>query len=184
MELPRISFNIFTRPGRAHVLNVPSFTQIRLNAKAALAAIDEYYEESGCPRLPVIISGTVVDMSGRTLSGQARPRLHPAIVVEGNFWLSEVALLVFADDRRFLRFGSAREANLHRPELRVGVGEHGSFHSGGLSDHCDSLPARTDLMTFRRFRLSIRPPSASCTRTQMQGFPMRWAGTTRRAKAG
>ena len=41
-----------------------------LNAKAALAGIDEYYEETGCPRLPIIISGTVVDMSGRTLSGQ------------------------------------------------------------------------------------------------------------------
>ena len=42
----------------------------RLNAKAALFAIDEYYEESGCPALPVMISGTIVDMSGRTLSGQ------------------------------------------------------------------------------------------------------------------
>ena len=42
----------------------------RLNAKAALFAIDEYYEESGCPPLPVMISGTIVDMSGRTLSGQ------------------------------------------------------------------------------------------------------------------
>jgi 5-methyltetrahydrofolate--homocysteine methyltransferase len=42
----------------------------RLNAKAALFAIDEYYEESGCPGLPVMISGTIVDMSGRTLSGQ------------------------------------------------------------------------------------------------------------------
>ena len=41
-----------------------------LNAKAALFAIDEYYEESGCPRLPIFISGTIVDMSGRTLSGQ------------------------------------------------------------------------------------------------------------------
>merc|ERR1719502_20638 len=41
-----------------------------LNAKAALFAIDEYYEESGCPRLPVMVSGTIVDMSGRTLSGQ------------------------------------------------------------------------------------------------------------------
>ena len=41
-----------------------------LNAKAALFAIDEYYEESGCAQLPIIISGTIVDMSGRTLSGQ------------------------------------------------------------------------------------------------------------------
>jgi 5-methyltetrahydrofolate--homocysteine methyltransferase len=40
-----------------------------LNAKAALFAIDEYFEASG-ERLPVIISGTVTDASGRILSGQ------------------------------------------------------------------------------------------------------------------
>ena len=40
-----------------------------LNAKAALFAIDSYFEESG-ERLPVIISGTVTDASGRILSGQ------------------------------------------------------------------------------------------------------------------
>jgi 5-methyltetrahydrofolate--homocysteine methyltransferase len=40
-----------------------------LNAKAALFAIDEYFEESG-ERLPLIISGTVTDASGRILSGQ------------------------------------------------------------------------------------------------------------------
>ncbi len=40
-----------------------------LNAKAALFAIDEYFESSG-ERLPVLISGTVTDASGRILSGQ------------------------------------------------------------------------------------------------------------------
>ncbi len=40
-----------------------------LNAKAALFAIDEFFEKSG-ERLPVIISGTVTDASGRILSGQ------------------------------------------------------------------------------------------------------------------
>jgi 5-methyltetrahydrofolate--homocysteine methyltransferase len=40
-----------------------------LNAKAALFAIDEYFESSG-ERLPLIISGTVTDASGRILSGQ------------------------------------------------------------------------------------------------------------------
>ena len=40
-----------------------------LNAKAALFAIDEYFEASG-ERLPHIISGTVTDASGRILSGQ------------------------------------------------------------------------------------------------------------------
>jgi 5-methyltetrahydrofolate--homocysteine methyltransferase len=40
-----------------------------LNAKAALFAIDEYFEMSG-ERLPIIVSGTVTDASGRILSGQ------------------------------------------------------------------------------------------------------------------
>ena len=40
-----------------------------LNAKAALFAIDEYFAASG-ERLPLIISGTVTDASGRILSGQ------------------------------------------------------------------------------------------------------------------
>ena len=40
-----------------------------LNAKAALFAIDEFFESSG-ERLPIIISGTVTDASGRILSGQ------------------------------------------------------------------------------------------------------------------
>src|SRR6056297_1763388 len=40
-----------------------------LNAKAAIYAIHKYAEETG-NRLPVMISGTIVDQSGRTLSGQ------------------------------------------------------------------------------------------------------------------
>ncbi len=40
-----------------------------LNAKAALYAISEVFEEAGF-ELPVIVSGTITDASGRTLSGQ------------------------------------------------------------------------------------------------------------------
>ena len=40
-----------------------------LNAKAALFAIEEWHEKTG-ERLPVIVSGTVTDASGRILSGQ------------------------------------------------------------------------------------------------------------------
>ncbi len=40
-----------------------------LNAKAAIYAIHEYFDASGV-RLPVMISGTITDASGRTLSGQ------------------------------------------------------------------------------------------------------------------
>ena len=40
-----------------------------LNAKAALFAVESFFEKSGS-RLPVIISGTITDASGRTLTGQ------------------------------------------------------------------------------------------------------------------
>lgn len=41
-----------------------------LNAKAAIYAIRKYFQDSGKPELPVMISGTITDNSGRTLSGQ------------------------------------------------------------------------------------------------------------------
>ncbi len=40
-----------------------------LNAKAALYAIDKYFEQNNV-RLPIMISGTITDASGRTLTGQ------------------------------------------------------------------------------------------------------------------
>jgi 5-methyltetrahydrofolate--homocysteine methyltransferase len=40
-----------------------------LNVKAALFAIQELFEETG-KQLPVMVSGTITDASGRTLSGQ------------------------------------------------------------------------------------------------------------------
>ncbi len=40
-----------------------------LNAKAALFALEEFFERAG-RRWPVIVSGTITDASGRTLSGQ------------------------------------------------------------------------------------------------------------------
>merc|ERR1719247_778452 len=40
------------------------------NAKAAIFAVDEYFMRTGKPRLPLMISATIVDQSGRTLSGQ------------------------------------------------------------------------------------------------------------------
>ncbi|MCH8496188.1 MAG: methionine synthase [Balneolales bacterium] len=48
-----------------------------LNCKAALFAIQKYTEESG-NELPIMISGTIVDASGRTLSGQTTE----------SFWIS------------------------------------------------------------------------------------------------
>jgi 5-methyltetrahydrofolate--homocysteine methyltransferase len=40
-----------------------------LNAKAAVFAVDQYFSDTG-KRLPIMISGTITDASGRTLTGQ------------------------------------------------------------------------------------------------------------------
>lgn len=49
-----------------------------LNAKAALFAIDTVFEELGC-RLPVMISGTITDASGRTLTGQTTEAFYNSL---------------------------------------------------------------------------------------------------------
>lgn len=41
-----------------------------LNAKAAIFAIKNFFRNAGIPELPIMISGTITDASGRTLSGQ------------------------------------------------------------------------------------------------------------------
>lgn len=41
-----------------------------LNAKAALFAVNTLFDDGGYPRKPIMVSGTITDLSGRTLSGQ------------------------------------------------------------------------------------------------------------------
>jgi len=54
--------------GGADILMVETIFDT-LNAKAALFAIDQYFERHSV-RVPIMISGTITDASGRTLSGQ------------------------------------------------------------------------------------------------------------------
>ena len=49
-----------------------------LNAKAAVFALEQVYEEDGT-RLPVMISGTITDESGRTLSGQTTEAFYNSL---------------------------------------------------------------------------------------------------------
>ncbi|RXR07272.1 homocysteine S-methyltransferase family protein [Pseudoxanthomonas composti] len=50
-----------------------------LNAKAALFAIEEVFDARGA-RLPVMISGTITDASGRTLSGQTAEAFYTSLM--------------------------------------------------------------------------------------------------------
>ncbi len=51
-----------------------------LNAKAAIFAIQQYFQDSGKPALPVSVSGTITDASGRTLSGQTLEAFYISVM--------------------------------------------------------------------------------------------------------
>lgn len=51
-----------------------------LNAKAAIFAIKKYFRDTNQPELPVSISGTITDASGRTLSGQTLEAFYVSVM--------------------------------------------------------------------------------------------------------
>ena len=51
-----------------------------LNAKAAIYAIKKYFRDTGKPELPIMISGTITDASGRTLSGQTLEAFYTSVI--------------------------------------------------------------------------------------------------------
>ena len=51
-----------------------------LNAKAAIYAINKFHRETKHPKLPVMISGTITDASGRTLSGQTLEAFYISVM--------------------------------------------------------------------------------------------------------
>ena len=51
-----------------------------LNAKAAIYAIKKYFRDTNKKTLPVMISGTITDASGRTLSGQTLEAFYVSVM--------------------------------------------------------------------------------------------------------
>lgn len=51
-----------------------------LNAKAAIFAVKKYFMDQGKPELPIMISGTITDASGRTLSGQTLEAFYTSVM--------------------------------------------------------------------------------------------------------
>ena len=74
-----------------------------LNAKAALYAIDQIFDERG-EKLPIMVSGTITDASGRTLSGQTAEA----------FWISVSHLDLFS-----VGFNCALGAPEMRPHIQT-----------------------------------------------------------------
>jgi 5-methyltetrahydrofolate--homocysteine methyltransferase len=51
-----------------------------LNAKGAIYAIKKYFRDTGKEELPIMISGTITDASGRTLSGQTLEAFYISVM--------------------------------------------------------------------------------------------------------
>src|SRR5882724_130421 len=51
-----------------------------LNAKAAIFAIKKFFRDTNQPELPISISGTITDASGRTLSGQTLEAFYVSVM--------------------------------------------------------------------------------------------------------
>src|SRR4030095_6114390 len=51
-----------------------------LNAKAAIFAIKKYFRDTGQKELPIMVSGTITDASGRTLSGQTLEAFYTSVI--------------------------------------------------------------------------------------------------------
>jgi 5-methyltetrahydrofolate--homocysteine methyltransferase len=73
--------------GGVHILLIETIFDV-LNSKAALYAIDSVFEEKG-RRLPVMVSGTITDASGRTLTGQT---LEAFLISVSHFPLFSIGL--------------------------------------------------------------------------------------------
>lgn len=64
--------------GGSHLLLIETIFDT-LNAKAAIYAIKKYFRDTNTEPLPIMISGTITDASGRTLSGQTLEAFYTSV---------------------------------------------------------------------------------------------------------
>eukprot|EP00180_Rhodochaete_pulchella_P001423 Plantae.Rhodophyta-Rhodochaete_pulchella.ctg2237.p1 GENE.Plantae.Rhodophyta-Rhodochaete_pulchella.ctg2237~~Plantae.Rhodophyta-Rhodochaete_pulchella.ctg2237.p1 ORF type:complete len:1287 (+),score=278.61 Plantae.Rhodophyta-Rhodochaete_pulchella.ctg2237:62-3862(+) len=83
-----------------------------LNAKAALFAIDKFYDENpSYSRRPLFVSGTIVDMSGRTLSGQTTEAFWTSVSHSKPFCVGLNCALGATEMKRYIeRLGRCSDA--------------------------------------------------------------------------
>jgi 5-methyltetrahydrofolate--homocysteine methyltransferase len=65
--------------GGVHIILIETIFDT-LNAKAAIYATRKFFQDTGLPELPIMISGTITDASGRTLSGQTLEAFYTSVV--------------------------------------------------------------------------------------------------------
>lgn len=65
--------------GGVHLLLIETIFDT-LNSKAAIYAIKKFFHDTQLPELPIMISGTITDASGRTLSGQTLEAFYTSVM--------------------------------------------------------------------------------------------------------
>lgn len=65
--------------GGVHLLLIETIFDT-LNSKAAIFAIKKFFHDTHQPELPIMISGTITDASGRTLSGQTLEAFYTSVM--------------------------------------------------------------------------------------------------------
>src|SRR5690554_2351156 len=116
-----------------------------LNAKAAIWAIQEHREQTGID-LPVIISGTIVDMSGRTLSGQTTEAFlisishAPNLLAVGlNCAMGSGQMRPFIEElSRLAPFAVSLYPNAGLPNAFGGYDESPEFMAGQIASYAES----------------------------------------------
>jgi hypothetical protein len=131
-----------------------------LNAKAALFAIESVFEGGEFARVPVMISGTIVDKSGRTLSGSTTEAFYISVAHSKPFSVGLNCALGAAEMRPFLSVLSRVS------EVRLSFSHHRPLSFNSI------LISFLFLLPFSALSLLIRTPV----------FPMRWEVTTNRLK--
>ena len=111
-----------------------------LNAKAALFAIQEHFDAHPAQRVPIMVSGTITDLSGRTLTGQTVEAFYTSVSHAPLLSIGLNCALGPKEMRPYIE-----ELAPHRADLRVVLPERGSarsaFADGFPRDARDARPA-------------------------------------------
>jgi 5-methyltetrahydrofolate--homocysteine methyltransferase len=162
-----------------------------LNAKAALYAIEEYYDESRHARLPLMISGTITDLSGRTLSGQTTEAFYVSVAHARPLSVGLNCALGAKEMRQFLqRLSNIAECfvscypNAGLPNAMGGYDETPTdmativrdFGESGLLNFvggcCGTTPAHIAAMAQAMIGVKPRVPRPPCPDLRLSGLEM------------
>ncbi|HUI43650.1 MAG TPA: methionine synthase [Terriglobia bacterium] len=159
-----------------------------LNSKAALFAIDQYFEEIG-RRLPVMASVTIVDQSGRNLSGQTPEAFWISVSHAGLFSVGINCALGAKQMRPFIEemalvapLPVSCYPNAGLPNAFGGFDETPASMAADLGDFarqgwlnivgscCGSTPAHTRAISQAVRGLAPRVPTPADHQTRLSGF--------------